>query len=82
MSTYVTIADPAFDRTVTLRDVYRIMERFIAGYHNRGETETGGLIAYFCIAPDGAGGDPAALYDYLDAAAEVLGPAPDRSASA
>jgi hypothetical protein len=74
MSDNTTIHDPAFDRTVTLRDAYRIMERFVEAYHNRGETETGTFIGYFCIAPDGIGSDPAALYDYLEAVEEVLGP--------
>ena len=74
MSGHVTINDGAFDRLVTLRDAYRIMERFVEAHIARGELTTVELLAYFGLAAGGVGGDPAALHDYLDAAAAVLGP--------
>ena len=74
MSGYISIDDPAFDRQVTLRDAYRIMERFVAAHFDRGELGTGELLGYFAPASDGRGGDPAALSDYLEAASAVLAP--------
>lgn len=78
MSARLTIDDPAFDRAVTLRDAYRVMERFVAAHLQRGEVPTGELLAYLGIARDGRGGDPAALSDYLDVVAEVVGAGSDR----
>jgi hypothetical protein len=79
MSAYISISDPAFDRQVSLRDAYRIMEHFVAAHFQRGELGTGDLLSYFGLAQDGRGGDPAALYDYLDSANTVL-PSPGRGA--
>jgi hypothetical protein len=79
MSARLTIDDPAFDRAVTLRDAYRVMERFVAAHVQRGEVPTGELLAYLGIAPDGGGGDPAALTDYLDVVTEVVGAGSDRA---
>ena len=73
MSGYISINDPAFDRPVSLRDAYRIMEHFVLAHIARGEVETGTFHAYFGLEADGRGGDPAALYDYLESAAAVLG---------
>lgn len=74
MNSYITVDDPPFDRLVTLRDAYRVMEHFVAAHIDRGEVETGTFYAYFALAADRRGFDPAALYDYLDSVAAVLGP--------
>jgi hypothetical protein len=74
MSGDITVDDPAFDRLVTLRDAYRIMEHFVAAHVERGEVDTGQFHSYFALASDRRGLDPAALYDYLDSVAAVLGP--------
>jgi hypothetical protein len=80
MSARVTIDDPAFDRAVTLRDAYRVMERFVAAHVQRGEVPSGELLAYLGIALDGGSGDPAALSDYLNVVAEVVGTGRDSPA--
>jgi hypothetical protein len=72
MSSYPTIDDSAFDRTVTLREAYLIMERFVEAHIARGETSTIDLISYFGLLPSGMTGDPAAFDDYLAAARQVL----------
>jgi hypothetical protein len=78
----MTIDDPAFDRVVTLREAYRVMERFVADHLDRGEVPTAVLLAYLGLSPDRRSGDPAALPDYLAAAAAVLPGAPPRPPAA
>ena len=68
----MNLTDGAFDRTITLREAYLVMERFVENHLSRGEASTVDLISYFGIAADGRTGDPAALDDYLEAASEVL----------
>jgi hypothetical protein len=77
MSGYVSIDDPAFDREVTLREAYLILEHFVSAHFQRGELGTGDLLSYFALTADRRGGDPAALYDFLDSVAAVL---PSRTA--
>jgi hypothetical protein len=74
MSAYISIHDPQFDRQVSLREAYRIMESFLAAHFDRGEVSTGVLLGYLSLQGDGIAGDPAALYDYLDAVTSVAGP--------
>ena len=74
MSGYITIEYPAFDRQVTLREACRIMEHFIGAHFQRGELGTGELLDYFALASDRRGGDPAALYEYLDSVRATLAP--------
>jgi hypothetical protein len=74
MSGYITVDDLAFERRISLRDAYLVMQHFISAHVERGEVRTGDLLAYFALATDRRGGDPAALYDYLEAVAAVLGP--------
>lgn len=69
-----TIQDRAFDRRVSLRDAYRIMEHFLASYHERGEAPTAVVLSYLTIDNDGMSGDPAAISDYLESASVVIGP--------
>ena len=78
----MTIDDPAFDRTVTLREAYRVMERFIAEHLARGEMPTGMLIAYLGLSSDRRSGDPAVLPEYLAVADEVLAEALSTTSSA
>jgi hypothetical protein len=73
MRPYTKITDPVFDRTVTLRDAYPIMERFLIEHFQRGELPTGELIGYVGICSDGIAGDPAALYDYLAVVDKIVG---------
>ena len=72
MSGYVSIQDPAFDRLVTLRDAYRVMERFVSDYLARGDTPVLDFHTYFWTRLDGESVDPSAVNDFLKAAADVL----------
>jgi hypothetical protein len=73
VSEQITIDDEVFDQLVTLREAYRIMERFLSEHFHRGEQPTGVLLGYLSLWEDGTTGDPAALHDYLDAVALVVG---------
>ncbi len=62
-----------FERTVSLRDAYRIMEHFVIDYHARGDTPVSDfLFAYLAISQDGLTTDPAAGEDFLRAARAIL----------
>jgi hypothetical protein len=76
MRSYPSILDPEFDRAITLRDAYRVMERVVAAHVGRGPVGTVDLLSYLGLRPDGTSGDPAAVGDFLDATEEVLGPPP------
>ncbi len=73
MSPSLSLGDPIFNRPVTLREAYRIMERFTRAHYERGETSTGEFLGYLCPIDDRPW-DPAALEDFLGAAQDVLGP--------
>ena len=69
-----TIHDPRFQRTITLADAYRILERFVIQYNDRGETTTVSLMSDIGIVTDGSSSDPAQVDDFLNVVGEVLGP--------
>jgi hypothetical protein len=70
---YATVDDALFNREVTLRDAYRIMERFVSKYLSRGDTAVSDFLhSYAGEIPPGQSIDPAALYDFLAVAADVL----------
>jgi hypothetical protein len=70
---YATVNDALFNREVTLRDAYRIMERFLSKYVSRGDTAVSDfLYGYAGEIPPGQSTDPAALFDFLAAAADIL----------
>lgn len=77
MNDYLSINDPAFDRTVSLRDAYRIMERVVEDHVARGEMSTVDLMSYLGLLPSGQSADPAAIYDFLRAVENVVGGAPN-----
>ena len=71
--TSTAVTDPAFDRPVTLRDAYRIMERFVSDYLERGDTRVSDFLhAYAGETVTGQTADPAALPDFLAAARKIL----------
>jgi hypothetical protein len=71
---YLRITDNAFERAITLRDAYRIMERFAADYLARGDTAVSDFLhAYAGETRTGHTADPAAAYDFLAAANQILG---------
>jgi len=64
--------DPGFERTVTLRDAYRILEQFVSDYHARGDTPVSDfLFVYVAVGTNGRTTDPAAASDFLKAARAV-----------
>ena len=70
---YATVDDALFNREITLRDAYRIMEHFLAKYLSRGDTAVSDFLhGYAGEIASGQSTDPAALYDFLAAAADVL----------
>jgi len=70
----LTISDPEFNRTLTLRDAYRVMERFASDYLSRGDTSVSDFLhAYAGETTNGQATDPAAVQDFLASAIAVLG---------
>ena len=69
-----TLDDVRFDRLITLRDAYRVMERFARSYCERGDTPISDFLD--CYASETVGGlttDPAAPDDFANAAVSILG---------
>lgn len=63
------LTDHTFDRLVSLRDAYRIMEGFASGYLARGDTAVSDFLhAYAGETGGGQTADPAAVADFLAAA--------------
>jgi hypothetical protein len=69
----MNINDPQFDRTLTLRQAYKLLEAFVVQYNARGESTTISVLADIGLGPDGNTGDPAQLHDFLRTANAVLG---------
>jgi hypothetical protein len=70
---YATVNDSLFDRAITLRDAYRIMERFLSAHLSHGDTLISDFLhIYAGEVATGQSTDPAALYDFLAAAQDVL----------
>lgn len=70
---YATVNDTLFDRQITLRDAYRIMERFVSSYLSRGDTSVSDFLhVYAGEVATGQSTDPSALFDFLTAAQRVL----------
>ena len=62
-----------FDRTITLREAYQLLEAFIVQYHARGERSTVELLADISLGAQGYSGDPAQLQDFLNTADTLWG---------
>jgi hypothetical protein len=63
-----------FDQILTLRDSYRVMERFLKDYLARGDTAVSDLLyVYGGLTATDETPDPAALGDYLASARMTLG---------
>jgi hypothetical protein len=70
---YLSLHDAQFDQALTLREAYRLMERFAADYLARGDTPVSDfLFAYAGELQTGQTADPAAIYDFLTLALEIL----------
>ena len=69
---YLNLADPEFNKQISLRDAYRVMVEFIVQYNSRGESSTVALWTDIDSAPDGAPLDPAQLEDYMACVRRVV----------
>jgi hypothetical protein len=69
---YLRLDSQLFDRQVTLRDAYRILEAFVVQYNARGESSTVALMADIGIPGDGTPSDPGQIYDFARVAGTVL----------
>jgi hypothetical protein len=71
---YLSLEDPQFDRSITLRQAYRIMERFASEYLARGDTAISDFLHVYAGECGGQATDPAAIYDFLKAVAAIAPP--------
>ncbi len=69
---YAGLNDRAFDRALSLREAYTIMERFIVHYNARGESTTVALVSDVGTSSDWTPSHPAQIYDFLRVAGAVL----------
>ena len=69
---YLRLADPIFDRSLSLRDAYILMQEFIVQYNARGESSTVALMTDVGTTGHGTPSDPAQIYDFLRVAGSVL----------
>jgi hypothetical protein len=70
-----SLNDPAFSRTVTLADAYRILVGFVEQYDARGRSTTLHLLADILLDSNGDNIDSAQFNDFLAVADKVLGKA-------
>ncbi|MBK8697865.1 MAG: hypothetical protein IPN17_37860 [Deltaproteobacteria bacterium] len=70
---YLRLDDPLFDRHVSLRDAYKILEAFVVQYNGRGESSTASMMSDIGVLGDGTPSDPAQIRDFVRVAAEILG---------
>jgi hypothetical protein len=76
---YSNLNDPAFERHVTLREAYKIMERFVADFLVRGDMPISDFLHCFAGSLDtGQTTDPATIDDFLVAVRKVLDDSPNR----
>lgn len=73
MSNLKSLNDPEFSHQVTLREAYLIMHQFVSDFYALGDVPVVDLMTYSGVLPSGETADPAAIYDFLDAAKKVLG---------
>ena len=69
---YLRLDSQLFDRQVTLRDAYKILEAFVVQYNARGESSTVALMTDVGVSGDGTPSDPAQIYDFARIAGMVL----------
>ncbi|GAA0887165.1 hypothetical protein [Rhodanobacter soli] len=67
-----TISDPAFDQTMTLRQSFHVLGKFLEQFNARGPQETDLLASWLELQQDGGTADPAQLDDFLECARSVL----------
>jgi hypothetical protein len=68
----LTIHDPAFGQTLTLRQSLAVLSAFLHQFNSRGPQETDLLASWIELQSDGVTADPAQLDDFLASARAVL----------
>lgn len=72
---HASLSDPDFDRTITLRDAYKLMEAFLTqALYQRDRPLSEVLHGYLGIAANGESADSVALKGYLSEAASYPTP--------
>ena len=72
--------EQALAQSVSLADAYRVMEHFIADYLSRGDTSVSDFLhCYVGLTGLSRTTDPAAIHDFIRAAAQVLDEPPEAS---
>ena len=69
---YLRLDSQLFDRQVTLRDAYKILEAFVVQYNARGESSTVALMTDIGVSGYGTPSDPAQIVDFVRVAGTVL----------
>ncbi len=76
--TFRSLEDPEFDRSIQLRDAYRVMQRFVEEYLSRGDGSISDFLhSYVGEVISGETTDPAALEDFLSVSKAVVSPPRD-----
>jgi hypothetical protein len=70
---HLRLDDPIFDRPISLRDAYKVLEAFIVQYNARGESSTVALMTDVGVSEGGPSSDPAQIGDFVRVAAAILG---------
>lgn len=70
---YLRLDDPIFDRKISLREAYAILEAFVAQYNARGESSTASLMTDIGVSGGGTSSDPAQIDDFAKVAGTILG---------
>jgi hypothetical protein len=68
----LTILDPVFDQTLTLRQSFFVVRAFLEQFNSRGPQGTDLLASWLELEMDGVTADPAQLDDFLESARAVL----------
>jgi hypothetical protein len=69
---YLRLDDEIFERKISLREAYEILEAFVVQYNARGESSTVSLMTDIGVSGGGTPSDPAQLYDFVKVAGRIL----------
>ena len=69
---YLSLDNEAFQRKISLRECYELMNEFLIQYNARGERNTVSLLSDIGVGPNGQSCDPAQLYDFAQVAGKFL----------
>ena len=69
----LTLGSDEFQRKVSLREAYLIMEELVTDYYKRGDTSVFDFLCYLGVTISEESGDPAAFEDFFNAVEKVAG---------